>query len=58
MFKSWLRKAMKQQGFTNESKQNQSRYKEGEVFISKNKKSGPAKSDVVGGDYVDFEEVD
>ena len=49
---------MKQQGFTNDSKQQNSQHQEGDIFISKNKKSEPSRSDAVGGDYVDFEELD
>ena len=37
----------------------QQRRPDGDVFISKNKSSDkPSKSDSIGGDYVDFEEVD
>ena len=31
---------------------------EGDIFISKNKSTGTAKSDQIGGEYVDYEEVD
>ena len=59
LLKSWLGKVMKQQqGFSDNSSREQSKHPEGEIFITKTKDEGPAKSDAVGGDYVDFEEVD
>lgn len=40
------------------SNNGQSRQKEGDIFISKNKPNSAAKSDKIGGEYVDYEEVD
>ena len=55
MFKSWVSKVTAQQGYGSSANANQRR--EGEIFISKNKKKDDGKTGGVG-EYVDYEEVE
>lgn len=57
--KSWFTKQMSKQQSGDSYQREEQKRPEGDIFISKNKSSGgPSQSDSVGGDYVDFEEVD
>ena len=59
VLKSWFTKQMTKQQAGNSFEREEQRRPDGDVFISKNKTSnGQSKSDAIGGDYVDFEEVD
>jgi hypothetical protein len=63
LFRSWVSKAVEeqqkyaQQRDYGQSRPNEERRNNGEIFISSDKSSKDAKSDKIGGDYVDYEEI-
>ncbi len=60
MLKSWVVKSVNQQQKRAQNYQEEKQYQKqrtGDVFITKNQSSKDVKSDKIGGEYVDFEEV-
>jgi Domain of unknown function (DUF4834) len=62
LFSSWFNTAIKNQQeraqqYQNQQQSNRSQKKDGDIYISKNKDAKNAKSDTIGGEYVDYEEI-
>ena len=63
LFRSWVSKAVEEQrkyaqqrGY-GQSSSGEERRNNGEIFISSDKSNKDVKSDKIGGDYVDYEEI-